>query len=239
MCIRDSIHILNDFKLEIRKVYSLGSCTTEWLLKTFTKPLNNVVYVSANPWVRLVFKNSKFFKLIDDVSSKFWDSKLGTVKPEYVNLTAIKYLIRGENVIVHYLQPHPPFIIKTWLRDNESTRYLAGSKIYEIASICREAGREFKRAYVENLKHVLKYVKKLVQTGLRLGYEIAITSDHSELMGVYAPHILFKILFRKNIIRFLKRWIPYFIGCRKVYGHPCGWLSKELYEVPWVEINVL
>jgi len=228
-------HVLGGLRLRVFRTYSSGSCTRDWLLNTFTEPIN-AVYVAANPWVALLFKDSKVFKAIDDVSARFWDEKLGTVRAEHVNMVALKYLIKGENLIVHYLQPHPPFITKTWLRDNESPASLAGSKIYELAARSGKARREFKRAYTENLRYVLKYAKKLARVALNLGYNVVITSDHSELLGTYAPLRTFKLFFRKNLVKFLKNWLPYAVGYYHVVGHPCGWLGKELCEVPWVEV---
>jgi len=232
----ENIEVLDPIKVRVFKVLSSGNCTKSWLLNTFTEPLD-VVYVTANPWVSLLLKNSKVFKAIDDVSARFWDKQLGTVIPERVNLVALKYLIKGMNIIVHYLQPHPPFIAETWLRDKDSPPCLAGSKIYKLATRSGNARREFKRAYIRNLRYVLRIAKKLIHAALRLGYKVAITSDHSELLGAYAPLKTLRMLFRKNIIKFLRDWFPYAIGYYRVVGHPHGWVGKELYEVPWVEVR--
>ena len=231
----DNIGILQPFKAKISKVVSTGSCTRDWLLETFTEPLC-VVYVTANPWVSLIHGESRMFKKIVDVSSRFWDERLGTVRAEHVNMIALKYLARGENLIVHYLQPHAPFVVETWLKDNTSQSQVAGSKIYDLVARSEEARREFRRAYVENLKYVLKNARRLVETALRFRYRVVITSDHSELMGVYSPLKTFRLLFRKNIVVFLKNWLPYVTGYFHVVGHPCGWTGRELYEVPWVVV---
>ena len=87
-------HVLGGLRLKVIRTYSSGSCTRDWLLNTFTEPIN-AVYVTANPWVALLFKDSKVFKTIDDVTARFWDEKLGTVRAEHVNLAAIKHLIKG------------------------------------------------------------------------------------------------------------------------------------------------
>ncbi|MHA1632593.1 MAG: hypothetical protein ACTSXC_07305, partial [Candidatus Freyarchaeota archaeon] len=162
----DNIGILQPFKAKISKVVSIGSCTKDWLLKTFTEPLN-VVYITANPWVMLVHGETGKFKRIVDVSAMFWDDGLGTVRAEHVNMIALKYLARGENLIVHYLQPHPPFVVNTWLRDAVSRKEKAGSEIYDLAARSEKARMEFRRAYVENLRYVLRNVKRLVETALR------------------------------------------------------------------------
>ena len=239
----DSTHVLCPLKVRVSKVLSSGSCTIDWLLNTFTEPID-AVYVSANPLACYILRKGEWrgrkfpapFKGVVDVSARFWDGNVGTVRAEYVNLAATRYLLEGENIIVHYIQPHPPFVVETWLRDTGvSLRVLVETPIYQLASTNKVARREFKRAYIENLRYVLGNAKKLIQAALRLGYRVAVTSDHSELLGVYAPHIMFVKLFRKNPLEYVKNWLPYVLGLRLVVGHPCGWLSRELYEVPWVE----
>lgn len=92
-----------------------------------------------------------------------------------MNLVVLKHLVRGEEkLIVHYLQPHPPFVTISWIRDG-SPKELVGSKIYELAARSRINREEFRRAYIENLRYVLKYAKKLAETVLTLGYKVVIT----------------------------------------------------------------
>jgi len=230
-----NIEILHPIKTKVSKVLSSGNCTKDWLLNTFTKPLD-VIYVTANPWVSLVFKESSVFKAIDDVSARFWDDMIGTVRAQHVNLIALKYLLRGNNLIVHYIQPHAPFIARTWLSDKNSPPHQAGFKIYALATKNKNARREFRRAYIENLRYVLRHVKRLVQSALRLNYRVVITSDHSELLGIYAPLKTLRLFLRKNLVKFLKNWLPYAVGLYHVVGHPCRWPGRELCEVPWVEV---
>ncbi|RLE83776.1 MAG: hypothetical protein DRJ67_11630 [Thermoprotei archaeon] len=235
----ENLYVLNGLKFRVFKVYSSGSCTKEWLEKTFTEPLDTV-YVTANSWVTIVFRNWSPFKAIVDVSAKYWDRGLGTVRAEHVNLVALKYLIRGERLIVHYLQPHAPFVTKTWLVDRVSGARHASLEIYRLARKSRRVRREFRRAYIENLRYVLRHAKRLARMALRLGYRVAMTSDHSELLGDYTPLKVFKLYFsdKRRLLHpiYLARWLLYATGIRRVVGHPCGWRGKELYEVPWVEI---
>lgn len=101
----------------LEKVISLGTTTIEWCRKNFTKHYDDVVYVSANPYINSIqeikgFKaNSHFFKVID-VWRLCWNEKLGTVHPKDVNKFA-KIAVntyKDKHVIVHYLQPHAPYI---------------------------------------------------------------------------------------------------------------------------------
>ena len=232
----ENIDLLDGLKYTVSRVRSEGSCTSEWLLKTFTEPLD-AVYVSANPWVPKLLGGSGVFGEIVDVSARYWDDGVGTVRAEYVNVVATRYLFKGKNVVVHYLQPHPPFVVDTWLRDGASPKHLTGSRIYELATRNGVARREFRRAYIENLRYVLRRAKSLVHVALRLGYLVAITSDHGELFGVYAPIATLKLFLRKNLVEFLRNWLPYAVGRYRLVGHPCGLHCRELIEVPWVEIH--
>jgi len=106
------------FEGELRRVLSKGSCTPEWFRKTFTSKYNDVVYVSANPFINsspYVIKGccaKKHFYKVIDVWAKHWDSELGTVLPKNVNRYLLKILDRykGKRIIVHYLQPHAPYL---------------------------------------------------------------------------------------------------------------------------------
>ncbi len=228
--------ILNDLQRTISCVLSAGSCTPEWLRNTFTEPID-AVYVTANPFVLKVFGNAKIFKNIIDVSSRYMDRSLGTVKPRHVNLVALKFLLKKENLIVHYLQPHMPPLTRTWLHEavKGSPRIAAG--IYALARRSRRAREEFVKQYTENIKHVLFFAKELTRAAFKLGYTgVAITSDHGEFLGRYDPLLACKILARRGVSTLLMHWFLYALGIYRLVGHPCRLSVHELREVPWVEI---
>lgn len=71
---------------QLKKVYSEGICTRDWLQKTFeNKYFVDTVYVSANPYVNskgvdiIRFDGSKHFEKIIDVWESGWDDDLKTV----------------------------------------------------------------------------------------------------------------------------------------------------------------
>jgi hypothetical protein len=99
------------------KTISKGSFTLEWAKKTFIERYLDTIYVSANPYINSRWciddfcAGIKFYKVID-AWDKHWDDKLGTVIPDNVTYEAMKaYLYyRGKRLIIHYLQPHAPYI---------------------------------------------------------------------------------------------------------------------------------
>jgi len=70
----------------INVVLSRGSSTFDWLTRTFTVPLKDVVYISPNPYTYLLKKVRKNFKRVIDLPLLAWDEKLNTVHPQSVNL---------------------------------------------------------------------------------------------------------------------------------------------------------
>jgi hypothetical protein len=102
----------------LRKARSPASATSEWLKKTFTRRYNDVIYVSANPYINsrgvdvVGFDARDHFHKIVDVWDFGWDETVGTVPPEEVNEAAITATLThpDKRLIIHYLQPHAPYI---------------------------------------------------------------------------------------------------------------------------------
>jgi len=115
-----------------------------------------------------------------------WDTKLSTVPPWNVNKTVTE--LKANKSIIHYLQPHGPWIGKTKLTlANGRPQSVTNSVMADvlIAKRVRQgeiALSKLKRAYRQNLRLVLKYMADLVSC---LDGKIIVTSDHGELLGEY------------------------------------------------------
>ncbi len=112
-----SKHYRPYFTGKLEKRISLGSCTSEWCVNSFTDHYPDTIYISANPYINSKMKVSGFegknhFEKVIDVWKSEWDEKLGTVLPNKVNGAAIKIIKAhpGERFIIHYLQPHAPYL---------------------------------------------------------------------------------------------------------------------------------
>ena len=232
------------FEGDLERVISPASSTIEWCQKVFRAKHDDVVYISANPYINSKvqingFKATEFFYKIVDVWGWGWDDELGTVHPEMVNKAArqAKRAYPKKRLIIHYLQPHAPYIggkshlagfpipkpggyvplrglqkshdakipfLKTW------SKFLGNAIVKLVSSIARycsfgdrvdwkirqwlgmspagpmDAMRRsvgitgLRRAYIENLRLVLSYVRTLVKT---LEGKIIITTDHGERLG--------------------------------------------------------
>jgi len=105
------------FEGDLMKVISSGSATSEWLRNTFTSKYNDIIYISANPVINSLVPvfgfnaRETFFKVID-VWNWAWNETLKTVLPSSVN-SAVKKIFpkySRKKIIIHYLQPHAPYL---------------------------------------------------------------------------------------------------------------------------------
>jgi hypothetical protein len=105
------------FEGDLERVVSPGSNTVEWRDGSFPGRYEDVVYVSANPYInsRVAVRDfcaGDHFHDVVDVWEWGWDERLGTVHPGTVNRAALEAVEghQGKRLIVHYLQPHCPYI---------------------------------------------------------------------------------------------------------------------------------
>ncbi|WP_275883016.1 sulfatase-like hydrolase/transferase [Halorhabdus sp. BNX81] len=207
-CRYDSFRELNTISGKLEKVHSKGSMTVQFLRENFPDDgYPEIVYVSANP--NITWLDAKFHKRI-----RLWenhtDGDKGVVPPQSVTAESLKYLDQYPNkrVIIHYMQPHYPFIgdfgqslYERGLIEHRNN----GNEFWHQISTREASKQDFKMAYEENLRIVLQEVEKLTEN---IDGKTIITSDHGNEFGRLG-----------------------------VYGHPSGTFTKGLTEVPWFIIN--
>lgn len=197
---------------------SPGSFSLQFMEEQFFgRELHDTVYVTANPHVRDL--PGGVFHDVINLLEIAWDESLQTVPPEPVVKAAIDAHERhpDKRLIVHFMQPHFPFIGPT------------GRKI--PSGIAKRAGNEDKyrhpwfeqmwnqehdpdvlvEAYRENHEIVLPHAKELID---KLPGRSVITSDHANLIG--------------------ERGFPIPI---QLYGHPRNFKHPNLLRVPWIEFG--
>ena len=205
---------------KLQKIVSCGTNTFSWLRNNFYgKILKDVIYISSNPFVSKYclmhscanhepFGYIPFFKIVD-VWEDCWSERLGTVHPKEVNRFTLKTLRKypEKRLIIHYLQPHHPFIGKVRIPGAEGFGDRVGGKVVKdewwLWKMGRVSTEKLWEAYVSNLLLVLKHVEKLLPY---LSGRTCITSDHGNVFGRYG-----------------------------FYAHPNVALP-ELIEVPWLEV---
>jgi len=175
-CRYDSFEKVNWIDGDLSKSISPGTATPEFIDNCFeNKQLLDTIYVGANPYMKLL-SPTQFYKLIP-LSDKQWDSTLGVVSPVDLTDRAIKIHNKYPNkrIIVHYMQPHFPFLTT----DCELTDLdlINTGGMYHPQTTSDESLRE---AYEQTLSLALSEVDRLLDS---IRGKIVITSDHGELLG--------------------------------------------------------
>jgi len=180
-CRFDTFKKVNDIPGKLEKRISPGSQTEQWLQRNFDGYYEDVVYISSNPLVSDFEKHGfrgtdHFFKVVN-VFLSGWDEELETVPPDEVTKAAIKAKGKypGKRMIIHYMQPHLPFIGEIKITENETAE--TKNKNIKIKLINNKL---YRKGYEDNLRLALKEIKKLI---MELGGKIVITADHGEFIG--------------------------------------------------------
>jgi hypothetical protein len=155
---------------------SLGSTTREFIRANFRgKKLYDTVYVSANGWYQILREDleSDIFRFLY-CDRDALDGLTST--PKTVTDTAVSTLEEHPNkrFIVHYMQPHQPYIGQSAKRISHEGALLPTVKKNNISR------GELRTLYDENLRLVLEEVEHLLET---LEGKTVITADHGEYLG--------------------------------------------------------
>jgi hypothetical protein len=219
-----------DFLDNFDTIWSAGSHSREWLAKTFARKYENKIkdtaYITGNVFSEHTFsgtgksvaKNSPFspdswstvdadsFAHLDEVWRNGWNDESGTVLPEQITDRGIETWRSQDpsRMILHYMQPHLPFIPN----DKHFDGYLPNdTSISEMNLQSLRHGhisrKEYEVGYKANLCRVLDSVQLFINN--IDADKVVITADHGEALG---------------------EW--------KIYGHPIGFLHPCVRKVPWV-----
>jgi len=201
----------------IKIVRSSGSCTMEWFVNTFDKPLKNTIYVSGNPFIGNYenefdgkkYDPRKIFDIVDDVYLKAWRIKnhVYVIDPNIIRLRFIRWFLRYRNkkIIVHFMQPHAPYPFEPLLRSyfvNDMTN--SDFKLWDALRKNQINRVLVLRGYIRTLKWVMTYVSDIIH--FAYDKKVVITSDHGECFGENG-----------------------------IYGHPCHVDYPLLRNVVWAE----
>lgn len=206
----------------LEKRISRGTTTSEWLEKNFTEYYGDTVYASANPHCSdhtiHGFRGVDHFYRIEHVWKDAWNDQLDTVEPAAMTDAALRLAAEhpDKRLIVHYIQPHGPWIGKTRISGDEIPRdvshpsaidgkWTVDSQVWELVRQGRFDVNKLIQADKDNLDLVLGEVKRLVG---KLNGKIVVSADHGEAFGE-----------------------------KFVIGHPPGVYIRELAEVPWLVID--
>jgi hypothetical protein len=221
--------------------------TTDWCKQTFEDGIfDEVLYFSSTPRVNSRvsvdgFKASDYFSEIINLWEQEWNPEIGTVLPEDINKSVERRLniYPAEKTIIHYLQPHCPYItadkpqnVKTnspEARKNLKNRLMVmvGPKARSLLGPIRFRKLTDKLGFppVDHLQEILRSdspdkVRQLYTENLRAALE-EVAKLEKELEGntiVTADH-------------------GEYLGEKGYFGHSFVPTEKPVKEVPWFEVK--
>jgi len=232
-------------------VESMAGATAPWFKKTFTGHYPDTVYVSANPVVNSmgigawgadsVDAHKKFHRVID-VWDKGWSKELNTTPPNEVTEHALKE-IRADSskrFIVHYLQPHEPYIplLKQNNGEENTSKYNSG----KIQNLLIETGKKIIDSLPKKIENKLdsreihSLAVKYLGATPRFPEEIAQIMGLGELQKQYQRNLKLALKEVKKLVNQL--------GDREVvltsdHGESIrekGWGHRQM-KVPWLEVK--
>ncbi|PSQ45209.1 hypothetical protein BRD17_02070 [Halobacteriales archaeon SW_7_68_16] len=191
------------------EIWSVGSSSEEWMDNTFRDvDPSGTAYVTGNVFSRDHLDAADFHR-IDEVWEYAWDDDRGTIPPRPLTDRAIDVRRNddAERMIVHYMQPHFPFIgsEETFSRmyrgkfgeDGE----INPKNVWTRLRMNEVSTDELWAAYRDTLEFVFEEVELLMNNVDGL---VAVTADHGNAVGEWG-----------------------------IYGHPRGLQVPPVRKVPW------
>ncbi|WP_138007348.1 hypothetical protein [Halalkalirubrum salinum] len=200
-----------DFIEDVETIWSVGSQSDEWMVNTFIpdydKKINQTHYITGNGHATQLFERGIFppknnttpfdfsrweivdtedFANIDFVWKQNHDKRYRIVLPGVITDRAI-HLGRScgfDRLIVHYMQPHLPYIGRALPEDREATDLeMEGYEQLENNTADRN---EVYELYRDTLRLALDEVGELLQN---IDAEnVVITADHGEAFGEFGAY---------------------------------------------------
>ena len=200
------------FVEDVDRIRSVGSCSSEWLENTFGPPeradaVARTAMVTGNTWTDR-YVDGDAFAVLDEVWKYAWDDDLDTVPAGAVTDRAVDIAGRRDpgRLVVHYMQPHHPFVPDPIDEDEGMARTSSYSRGTSPWVLLRRDDVSLGRvwtAYLANLEYVLESVGTLLEN---VEGRVVITADHGNLFGEWG-----------------------------LYGHPIHTPVPALLSVPWIE----
>jgi hypothetical protein len=240
-------------KLEHR--ISCGSHTAEFVRKNFLRKeflslLRKIVYVSANPMVDAALgKVRKHFYKYIPIWRFAWDEHLVTVSPWRTAYYALKtYLAtpKDKKIIVHFLQPHGPFIGKKY---GHISKYF-NKEVNEF--IKRHVTTHIERRKDNIILSVINfYIKPIIKEGILNGFpQLGRLYSIEDLIKAYIENLLITFPYVKILLEsfsgrivvtsdhgeafgeYISKIVPI-----RVVGHFSRIHSDVLVKIPWYTVE--
>ncbi|QSG14973.1 hypothetical protein [Halapricum desulfuricans] len=178
-----------------QSIWSVAGSSAEWMRKTFNEAspevLKNTAYVTSNPFSeRSDALEGIELGLLDEVWRDGWDEELGTVPARPVTDHGIAAARRNEfdRVIVHYMQPHYPFIgdldegeTPIGMMDQETFGEVGDELgLWDRVLLGELPTETVLDAYDANLDYVMDDVELLLEN---VDGKVVVSADHGNALG--------------------------------------------------------
>lgn len=172
----------------VNTINSVGSHSAEWIHKTFTEEYNDLLaetaYITANhhaKWMKP--SNFKTFENLNEYCGVF---KGIPAPPAHIVTDRAIQITRQtdwEHCIVHYMQPHKPFLKQTGDRTEVEVAndWSLGYNMYKKHFAGELSKKEIENGFIRNLRYVLEEVGNLLENVD--ASKVVITSDHGNALG--------------------------------------------------------
>lgn len=198
---------------EIQRVFTPHGATPYYVSGTWTEQYD-LTYVAGGPPIsdesfvgraNISYRPSDHIDTIVDAWRQGYEKELGVMPPEAVTHAALEH--DDDRMVVHYFQPHAPYIGDERLRmdADQSDREQNIIETYERIKNGDIRPQRLREVYRSNLERVLPAVQDLIR---RVDRPVVITADHGELLGEKGQFF---------------------------HGHDCARVPS-LCVVPWLEV---
>jgi hypothetical protein len=239
----------------LKKAISPATHTPEFLYKCFPDKYDDIIYVSGNMFINskniplnhwdsdFEWNPTEHFKRVVDVWDTGFSREKGTILPKEMNkhATVLMDINKKERFIVHYMQPHAPFL--TWTKTRQSLEdFWEGDDKQEKSfkqKLTRFAFGHFSEALLWKTANILNRLPEggrgqlFIQEG-REGY-IKHYEDNVEIVLAHVQQLIKKYPKKKFLVTADHGdWV----GEHGYYGHSkINKRDKYITEVPWYEYN--
>jgi Sulfatase len=243
------------------KKESIGSCTNEWRDESFPGYYDDIVYISANPQISSKtsvygYTAGEHFGDVYELWRDNWDASWGTVLPDKVTERALEIIGKtssSKRVIIHYLQPHAPYIGASFAPKGYAKADIATERT--LIGIGKTTPSAFKSKLYEYLLKIFTnnklltnrpdwVLRKLLGIPPVAPMEIALRAlGKQKLRQAYKANLKLVLEQVAVLIENLSGRIVVtsdhgeFLGEHGCYSHPKGWTDPILVEVPWLIID--
>jgi len=177
-----------DFLTDVESIYSVGGHSAEWIDRTFDDryddEISGCAYVIGNHHAKWMDQDK--FAYFDDVSNHK-DAEEGLPAPP-AHVVTDRAIRAGrtqnwEQMIVHYMQPHKPFMKRGDTRRDVSLAadWSTGYEMYRKVLSGDLTRDELEEKFIDNLRYVLQEVELLLEN--LDAPTVAITADHGNALG--------------------------------------------------------